>query len=137
MLRSDDFAAKATPITDSVWFWILVYSSVPLIGLALLSAQYAKRQSRLERQFQGHMAAAERNEKQVAADQPNADSDSKPEAENPREYSSPEDTIIPLTPLALLFLAIAGFAGWKLARERRRPHTSPAGDSSSDGNRPS
>jgi hypothetical protein len=130
---------KSPPITDSVWFWVLLYSFVPLIGLALLNAQYAKRQSRLERQFQGHMAAAERNETQAAKDQPAAESGAMPApaAGDAREYSSPENTIIPLTPLVLLFLAIAGFAAWKLSQERRRLAASPVSDSSTDGNLPS
>jgi len=101
---------------------MFVYSVVPLIGLALLSQKYAQRQARLERQYQGHMAAAEKKlEKLEGSD---ATSEAEPAAQDKsaaaRTYSTPEDTIIPLAPLTLIFLAIAGFAAIMLARELRK-----------------
>ena len=112
-------------ITDSPWFWMLIYSTVPLIGLALLSQKYAERQSRLERQYQGHLAAAEQKSQKLSREDTvsKPDSSSTPEDDSSpdsRQYSSPEDTIIPLAPLTLIFLAIACFAAVMLAREHRR-----------------
>ena len=43
---------REPPITDSPWFWVLVFSVVALIALGAISGQYGKRQARLERQYQ-------------------------------------------------------------------------------------
>jgi hypothetical protein len=122
---------------------MLLYSIVPLIGLALLSRKYAERQSRLERQYQGHMAAAEKKLERIqsagdpehsppdAGDQVKSDSD-------PPEYSTAEDTIIPLAPLTLIFLALALFAAVMLARERglfARPRSGDAPTVNDSGSR--
>jgi hypothetical protein len=40
------------PITDSPWFWALMFSVVALVALVAISGQYGKRQARLERQYQ-------------------------------------------------------------------------------------
>ena len=104
---------------------MLIYSTVPLIGLALLSQKYAERQSRLERQYQGHLAAAEKKSQKLSGEGTEANRDASDAVESApspdsRQYSSPEDTIIPLAPLTLIFLAIACFAAVMLAREHRR-----------------
>jgi hypothetical protein len=114
--------ARTTSISDSPWFWMMVYSAVPLVGLALLNHKYGERQARLERQYQGHMTAAEKKSAQFAGGDASAD-DSAAQTDSPtapRNYSSAEDTIIPLAPLTLIFLAIACFAAVMLAREQRR-----------------
>jgi hypothetical protein len=113
---------KVSPtITDSPWFWMMVYSAVPLVGLALLSSKYGERQSRLERQYQGHLAAAEKKSAQFAGDATINDSAAKTDSTKAlRNYSSADDTIIPLVPLTIIFLVIASFAAVMLAREQRR-----------------
>ena len=45
-------AHETPPITDSPWFWVLLFSVVGLIALGGISGQYGKRQARLERQYQ-------------------------------------------------------------------------------------
>jgi hypothetical protein len=112
---------------------MLLYSIVPLIGLALLNHKYAERQSRLERQYQGRIDAAERS---LKLQNSGTVGESGRPAENaaapppPVEYSTPDDTIIPLTPLTLIFVAVAGFAAVMLARERRWLNRGGLGDSS-------
>jgi hypothetical protein len=125
-----------TPITDSPWFWVLVYSTVPLVGLAALSHQYQKRQGRLERQFQGHMAAAERRNPNSAGElssQPNVPA--QPPKDGKSEPPDPiaGETIIPLAPLVVLFFAIACVAGVMLIRDRRRQAVPDAADPSNSG----
>lgn len=122
---------------------MLIYSTVPLVGLALLSHKYAERQSRLERQYQGHLAAAEKKSHQLSG----VDTDSKPDpsaieagsSPEGRHYSTPEDTIIPLAPLTLIFSAIACFAAVMLARERLRngqPNSAAANSASASSEDP-
>jgi hypothetical protein len=95
--------SQKSPITDSPWFWVLVFSLMGLVALVAISGQYGKRQSRLERQYQ----ARER----IAADA----------VEDPqrREYSTPGDTLIAIWPLAVVLAGVAVFAIVMLSREFR------------------
>jgi hypothetical protein len=116
---------------------MLLYSTVPLIGLALLSRKYAERQARLERQYQGHVVAAEKKLERISADGAADKSDAATEQgekapAEPVEYSTADDTIIPLTPLILIFLAVACFAAVMLARERGLSAGERPGDSSTN-----
>lgn len=50
---------KTARLTDSAWFWVMLFSCVSLIGMQLLDWKYNQVQSRLERQFQGRQWAAQ------------------------------------------------------------------------------
>jgi hypothetical protein len=120
---------RQPPITDSPWLWVLVYSFVPLVLLALISIvtqQYGKRQSRLERQYQARTrTAGDRTQAALpmdgaqSADVPPLDQASRGPAGG-RPYSSADDTLISLVPLLVLFMAISCFAAVMLVREQRR-----------------
>jgi hypothetical protein len=119
-------------LRDSPWFWMLAYSTVPLVGLAMLSQKYGQRQARLERQYQGHVAAAEKKSQKLAgASTAKAQTPVSVDGAVERTYSSAENTIIPLAPLVLIFLAVACFAGVMLAREQllRKRESTPASPS--------
>jgi hypothetical protein len=122
-------------VTDSAWFWVLVYSSVPLLGLALLSQKYGERQSRLERQYQGHLVAAEKKIQKLAAGgtAPAAAEQSAGSQSSAPSYSSSDETIIPLTPLVLIFAAITFFAAVMLSREQLRLRREAASQSHTGG----
>jgi hypothetical protein len=105
-------------ISDSPWFWILIYSGWTFIALALLSAKYGARQSQLERQFQGRVHAEESKSGSTTA--PEKGLDALPDAS--RNYSTPENTIIGLAPLAVIFGGIAFCAAVMLVRERWTLH---------------
>jgi hypothetical protein len=92
-----------SPLTDSPWFWVLVFSLMGLGALVAISGKYGQRQSRLERQYQARERVRE-------------DSMSDPAR---REYSSPERTLVPLWPLAVVLIAVAVGAAVMLDRERR------------------
>lgn len=103
------------PITDSPWFWVLLFSLVGLIALATISGQYGKRQARLERQYQ----ARERIRAGATGDGAVGDPAR-------RDYSTPEKTLVPIWPLAIALGGTVVFAAVMLAREqRRRPHELP------------
>jgi hypothetical protein len=103
--------SEQVPITDSPWFWLLAFSGVALIALATISGQYGKRQARLERQYQ----ARERVADGAVGDGATSD----PER---REYASPDNTLVPLWPLAIPLVGVAGFATVMLRRQLRRQH---------------
>ena len=91
------------PITDSPWFWVLLFSVVGLMALAAISGQYGKRQARLERQYQ----ARERIRDDAVGDPAR------------RDYSSAENTLIPIWPLAVPLGGVIVLAAVMLGRERR------------------
>jgi hypothetical protein len=101
---------EQTHLTDSPWFWVLLFSVVALISLFAISGQYGKRQSRLERQYQ-------------ARERIRTDAIGEP---GRREYSSADDTLVPIWPLAVVLGGVAVFAAVKLRREhQRRRHELP------------
>lgn len=98
------------PITDSPWFWVLLFSVVGLLAVAAISGQYSKRQARLERQYQARERVAEGTV---------GDTDQ-------REYATPERTLIPLWPLAVVLVGVAIASAVMLGREQqRRQHELP------------
>jgi hypothetical protein len=94
-----------SPITDSPWFWVLIFSCVGLIALGAISGQYGKRQARLERQYQARERVAEGAIGDGAVSDPAR-----------REYATPDDTLVPLWPLAVLLVGVAGASAYMLKR---------------------
>jgi hypothetical protein len=101
--------SEKPPITDSPWFWLLAFSGVALIALVTISGQYGKRQARLERQYQARERIAEGAVGDGATSDPAR-----------REYASPDNTLVPLWPLAIPLVGVAGFAAVMLRRQVRR-----------------
>lgn len=93
------------PITDSPWFWVLLFSVMGVVALGAISGQYGKRQVRLERQYQ----ARERLADDAVGDPERGD------------YSEPGDTLVPIWPLAIVLAGVAIIATVMLIRDRRRP----------------
>lgn len=93
-------------ITDSAWFWVLAFSFVglALLGVLAVSGQYSKRQARLDRQYQARERVAEN-----AINDPGR-----------REYATPDSTLVPVWPLAVLLAGVAIGAAVMLQRERSR-----------------
>lgn len=92
------------PLTDSPWFWVLLFAAVGLLALATIHGQYGKRQAHLERQYQARERIAE-----------HAVGDS-----SRREYSTPAHTLIPVWPLAAVLIVVIVVAAVMLGREVRR-----------------
>jgi hypothetical protein len=94
--------SERLPITDSPWYWVLLFSVVSLGAIAAIQVKYGRRQANLERQYQ----ARERVQDDATADPTR------------REYSTPDATLIPLWPLAVLLGGVAMLAAGMLARGR-------------------
>jgi len=95
---------KNRPISDSPWFWVLLFSVVALIALGAISGQYGKRQARIERQYQARERIGDN-----AVNDP-----TRP------EYATPDNTLVPIWPLGVLLVAAAIGAAVMLQRERSR-----------------
>jgi hypothetical protein len=107
-------------ITDSPWFWVLVFSLMAMAALVAIGGKYGRRQAALERQFQ----ARERIAFAETADNDAVDFEG-------RTYATPDDTLVPLWPLAIIMIAVATLAALMLVRGRGRP-----GSLIADGSRP-
>lgn len=53
MVKNNDRA-----FSDSPWFWAYLFAVAALIGLALISPKYSRRQAQLEHQFEGRQGGA-------------------------------------------------------------------------------
>lgn len=86
---------RRSKATDSPWFWAYYFGLFALVALSLAAPKYALRQAEIERQFQGRQRGA-----QISAGE-----------EPDFALSTPEDTIITLTPL-YIGLGAATVVAW-------------------------
>ena len=95
------------PLTDSPWFWALMFSLVALGGMAVLvfSGWYGKRQTRLERQYQARTRVAEK----INAENNPAAAERTDDSEARHPFVTPGNNLITVWPLAVL-LATASSA---------------------------
>ena len=81
---------NSSPLTDSPWFWVLLFSAVALAALVAIHGKYSRRQAGMEIKYQ----ARER-----LADDRVGDAESRP-------MSQPENTLIPLWPVAVVLIIV-------------------------------
>src|SRR5262245_23050233 len=92
---TDNSASGNLAITDSPWFWVMLFSAMGLVALAVTAPKYASRQGRLELQYQAHQEAERRRvEGEDRAREPGQEGSSPPPARG--------ELIIPLWPLAIV-----------------------------------
>ena len=104
-------------VTDSPWFWVLIFSLMALGALVAIGPKYGRRQAVLERKYQARERVAERLGT-------NGGVNEGPQAGAPverRELASAENRLIPLWPLAAILTVVALFAATMLYRGRGRP----------------
>jgi hypothetical protein len=121
---------QSPPVTDSPWFWVLVFVLVGLVGLAAIHDKYGKRQAGIERQYQ----ARERTAEQVAA-VGNANSGDGKAAEDVAlpAYATPGHNIISILPLFAILSVVGVVAAFMLSRERKRSATGSNSSASRNG----
>jgi hypothetical protein len=100
---------ERAPITDSPWFWLLVFSSMALVALLAIGGKYGQRQARMERQYQARerVATGARGEQAAAVTE---------EGTERRPYATPDATLIPIWPLKVVFAVLALVAAAMLFR---------------------
>jgi hypothetical protein len=92
------------PFSDSPWFWIYVFTTFALIVLMIMRPRVQDRQAQIERKAQGRQRAMER----AAGQTPQT------------PLSTPETTVIPLTPLFVILGAVWVLSWFMLLRYFRR-----------------
>jgi hypothetical protein len=111
-------AYQSPPVTDSPWFWLLLFSLMGIVALAAIHDKYGKRQAGIERQYQ----ARERTAEQVAAvGKEGAAADRIQPTDVPLPaYATPGHNLISIWPLFALLSVLGVVAAIMLSRERRR-----------------
>jgi hypothetical protein len=104
-------------MTDSPWFWVLIFSLMALGALTAIGGKYGRRQTVIERQYQ----ARDRVSDVGAGENSQAIATRNDHQANRREFASPENQLVPLWPLTILLLMVAVLAAAMLAWCRRRP----------------
>jgi hypothetical protein len=99
-------------LTDSPWFWAMVFSAMGVVLLLAISPKYAQRQGRLELQYQARQEIARRQVEGSAATRESS-------AEGSAVPPGPGELIIPLWPLVLLFAVLFAIAAGMLYRAHR------------------
>jgi hypothetical protein len=107
IMENEDPSAGPQPLlTDSPWFWLILFLCGGLIALALTGPKYSWRQPQLERQYQAREISGQ----------------SVSPAEGRQPLSQPGQPMLSLRPLTLLFaaaLCVSMILYW-LTRLRRR-----------------
>ena len=94
-------------LVDSPWFWCYLFACGAACALLLAIPKYRERQGDLEREYRARVAAGQTTEVPGAI----------------AATERPGSTFIPIWPLLVLFLCIAGIVGGYLARNAFRGRT--------------
>lgn len=107
-------ASGAFRVTDSPWFWGLMFSAMSLVGMAMIGPKFERRQGQIEGRFTGRQQAHMERQRRTAGLPP---VDLAAEARDPSPSTSAR--IVPLWTLASLAAAATAGSAVMLWRQRR------------------
>jgi hypothetical protein len=93
---------QQAPVTDSPWFWVLIFSLMALFILVLMGPKIGRRQAKIELNYQARERAAA---EQDAGNNP-ARGERSDELADRRAFATPEHTLVPLWPLTTILLVV-------------------------------
>jgi hypothetical protein len=102
-------------LTDSPWFWGLLFSVMGLVSLALMAPKYDRRQGQIEGRYLGRGQLAVERARRAAGEEPMSLAEDAVEMEE-----APRSRLIPLWPIAVMATVASAACGWMLVREYRR-----------------
>jgi hypothetical protein len=111
-----DHVSSRSPLSDSGWFWAMLFSLMALVGIALIGPKWDWRQRQLEGRFLGRQQAAQERGRRGAGLPPT----DLAEAAVDRDAAAPERIVPQWTLVTLAAASLAGSAVM-LWRERRTP----------------
>jgi type VI protein secretion system component VasF len=118
MSQSPPTTPPRPPITDSPWFWLLLFSAAGIVCLMLIEGQYRPRQRRLEMQYRAREEMLRRQaEGEPAAREVGQEGDATP--------PTTAELIIPLWPLMAACVLVLLLSTSMLWRARRSAQTVP------------
>ena len=107
--------AQPSPLTDSGWFWALVFAVMALVGIAVISPKWDWRQRQLEGRFLGRQQAELERQRRAAG------LDAVDLAETAADrHDVARERIVPAWTLVAVAAAAAAGSAVMLWRERRR-----------------
>jgi hypothetical protein len=114
-----------SPVTDSPWFWVLIFSLMALFILLLMGPKIGRRQAKIELKYQARerIAAEQESGNNLA---PGVRSE---EVADRKALATPNDTLVPLWPLAAILVVVALFS-WVMLIRRGRTTTGSLADGS-------
>jgi hypothetical protein len=101
-------------MTDSGWFWGLLFSLMGLVALAIIAPKYDRRQGQIEGRYLGRGQLAAERMRRAAGERPTSLAD-----DAVAMPGAPRSRLIPLWPIAVTAGLVAAGSGWMLAREYR------------------
>jgi hypothetical protein len=101
------------PITDSPWLWTALFTAVGLSALIATGGKLGKRQANIENKYQARAAVASG---QVEVEEQGGQM----AARGAPEYSTPEETVIPLWPVEVILGLLCAASVVMLVRQRCR-----------------
>jgi hypothetical protein len=104
-----------SPLSDSPWYWVLVFSLMALAALVAMSGKYGRRQANIERQYQARQRIAEKH----TAENNSQAAERIDDSEARRSFATPGNNLITLWPLAILLSLVAIVATAMLFRASR------------------
>lgn len=140
--------AARPSLTDSAWFWLMLFSCMSLLALQLMDWKYNERQARLERQFQGRQWAAEHgahvemnpaasleSRPRVPLSEAVISAEGQTAVSAQQRYSQPGRLLISLWPLRLL-AGVGLCASLWMMRKQKQQTEGDAGQLKSESNSP-
>jgi hypothetical protein len=107
--------AQPSPLTDSGWFWALVFAVMALVGIAVISPKWDWRQRQLEGRFLGRQQAELERQRRAAG------LDAVDLAETAADrHDVARERIVPAWTLVAVAAAAAAGSAVMLWRERRQ-----------------
>jgi hypothetical protein len=101
-------------LTDSPWFWGLLFSLMGLVALVIIAPKYDRRQGQIEGRYLGRgQLAVERARRAAGLEATSLAEDAVAMEEAPRSR------LIPLWPIAIAAAGAAAASGWMLQHEIR------------------
>lgn len=104
-----------SPLTDTPWYWVLIFSLMALAALVAIGPKYGPRQAGIERQYQARERVAEK----ITAENNSKDAARIDDRDGRRAFATPDHQLIPLWPLATLLTLIAIVSAVMLIRASR------------------
>lgn len=101
-------------LSDSPWFWALLFSLMAVAGIGLIGPKYARRQAQIEGRFLGRQRAAIERDRRAAGLEPVDLADAATDAEG-----APPARIVPTWTLVTVAALAAAGSAVMLVRERR------------------
>lgn len=104
-----------TPLAESGWFWLLMFSAVALLGILAVTPKYVRRQARAEQRYANRVQTWQAQQSRGAAENLAQTDDAA--VGQTMESQPPRASLLPLAALTAAVMAVSA-AGLLVSRRR-------------------